>query len=287
MSRAKEQGRNNSRFYVPEMNERASRRLQIEASLRGALERKEFLMQYQPKVDLVTGAISGLEALLRWQEPERGLISPAEFVSILEDTGSIFPVGEWGLRTACEQVKAWQAQGLKPRAVSVNVSARQFQGGNLDALIARILQEVGIDPALLQLELTESLLMKDAQEAVRTLTSLKSSGVRLSVDDFGTGYSSLAYLKRFPIDELKIDGAFIREVTTHPSDTAIARAIIKLGHSLKFRVVAEGVETEAQVRFLQSNGCDEMQGYYFARPLSVEDCTRALVEDRRLKISPG
>jgi diguanylate cyclase (GGDEF)-like protein/PAS domain S-box-containing protein len=283
MYRAKEQGRNNYQFYLPEMN-KASQRLQLDARLRGALERNEFLLHYQPKADLATGSISGFEALLRWQDPQQGLVSPAQFIPILEDTGLIIPVGEWVLQTVCEQIKAWQRKGIKLRPVSVNVSARQFQQKDLDAVISRIIQGAGIDPALIELELTESLLMKDAEETVRVLTSLKASGVTLSVDDFGTGYSSLAYLKRFPLDELKIDGSFVRDATSESEDAQIIVAIINLAHNLKLKVVAEGVETEAQLRFLRSRGCDEMQGYYFARPQSLEDCTRILIEDLRLQL---
>jgi EAL domain-containing protein (putative c-di-GMP-specific phosphodiesterase class I) len=282
MYRAKEQGRNTFQFYVQDMDPRPSQRLQMESSLRGALDRGEFLLHYQPKADLVTGAISGFEALLRWQHPERGLIPPIEFIPVLEDTGAIISVGEWVLRSVCEQIKSWQAAGITPRPVSVNVSARQFQRRDLDAVLARVIEETGVDPAFLQLELTESLLMKDAAEAARTLTGLKALGIRISVDDFGTGYSSLAYLKRFPLDELKIDRAFIRDIVTDPNDAAIALSIISLAHSLKLKVVAEGVETEEQLGFLRAHGCDEMQGYYFARPMHIADSTQALVADRRL-----
>jgi EAL domain-containing protein (putative c-di-GMP-specific phosphodiesterase class I) len=282
MYQAKEQGRNNFQFYLDDMDQRPSQRLQMESSLRGALERGEFLLHYQAKADLVTGAISGFEALLRWQHPERGLVPPIEFIPILEDTGAIIPVGEWVLRSVCEQIKAWQAAGITPRPVSVNVSARQFQRRDLDAVLARIIEEAGIDPAYLQLELTESLLMKDAAETARTLTRLKALGIRLAVDDFGTGYSSLAYLKRFPLDELKIDRAFIRDIVTDPSDAAIALSVISLAHSLRLKVVAEGVETEEQLGFLRTHGCDEMQGFYFSRPAQVADSTQALVEDRHL-----
>ena len=283
MYRAKDQGRNNYQFYLPQMNERMGQRIQLETSLRSALEREEFRLQYQPKAELVRGAISGFEALLRWQHPERGLVSPADFVPILEDTGLIVPVGEWVLRTVCGQIKAWQAQGITPPPIAINLSARQFQQRTLSAFIARI-REAGIDPSLIGLELTESLLMKDAQETVRMLASLKASGVRLSVDDFGTGYSSLAYLKRFPLDELKVDRIFVSDVTTDPDGAEITLAIISLARSLKLKVVAEGVETEGQLRFLCAHGCDEMQGYYFSHPMTAADCTQALIEGRRLQI---
>jgi diguanylate cyclase (GGDEF)-like protein/PAS domain S-box-containing protein len=281
MYRAKEQGRDGYQFYLPQMNERLTQRLQIEAQLRGALDRGEFLLHYQPKVSLATGAITGFEALLRWQRGER-LVSPAEFIAVLEETGLIVPVGEWALRSVCEQLKRWEQEGLAVRPVAVNLSARQFQRKGLAAVVGQVLRENRVEPELLELELTETLLMSDAEEAAETLRQLKSLGVRLAVDDFGTGYSSLAYLKRFPINALKIDRAFIRDAVTDPDDAAIALTIISLAHSLKLKVVAEGVETEGQLNFLRSHGCDEMQGYYFARPLTVEDCTQALVEDRRL-----
>jgi diguanylate cyclase (GGDEF)-like protein/PAS domain S-box-containing protein len=281
MYRAKEQGRNGYQFYLPQMNERLTQRLQLEAQLRGALDRKEFLLHYQPKVSLATGAITGFEALLRWQHGER-LVPPAEFIAVLEETSLIVPVGEWVLRSVCEQLRRWEQAGIAVRPVAVNLSARQFQRKGLATVVGQVLRENKIDPDLLELELTETLLMSEAEEAVETLLQLKSLGVQLAVDDFGTGYSSLAYLKRFPLNALKIDRAFIRNAVTDPDDAAIALTIINLAHSLKLKVVAEGVETEGQLNFLRSHGCDEMQGYYFARPLKVEDCTQALVEDRRL-----
>lgn len=284
MYRAKEQGRNNYQFYLPQMNERLVQRQQLETSLRGALERHEFILYYQPKVELGAGVVSGFEALLRWRHPQRGIVSPVEFIPVLEDTGLIVPVGEWVLRTVCAQLKDWLAQGLAPTSVAINLSARQFQKNHLDAFIACIV-ESGIDPALIKLELTESLLMKEVAETVQSLATLKASGVSLSMDDFGTGYSSLAYLKRFPLDELKIDRAFISDVATNPEDAEITLTIIRLAHSLSLKVVAEGVETEAQLNFLRAHGCDEIQGYYFAKPLSVEDCTRILWEGRRLQMA--
>jgi EAL domain-containing protein (putative c-di-GMP-specific phosphodiesterase class I) len=251
MYRAKEQGRNGYQFYLPEMNERLMERLQLEAKLRGALDRGEFRLHYQPKVSLETGAISGFEALLRWQHGER-LVSPADFIPILEDTGLIVPVGEWVLRGVCEQIRQWQEHGIAARPVAVNLSTRQFQHKNLVLMVAQMLHE------------------------------LKGLGVRLSIDDFGTGYSSLAYLKRFPLDTLKIDRAFIRDIVTDPDDATLTLTIINLAHSMRLKVVAEGVETGAQLDFLGRNGCDEMQGYYFARPMPAEECLRALIEDRRL-----
>ncbi|MGI9024827.1 MAG: sensor domain-containing protein, partial [Burkholderiaceae bacterium] len=283
MYRAKESGRNSYQYYLAQMNRRAIERLKIETQLRGALQRNEFLLHYQPKVNLGTGEISGFEALLRWQHPERGLVAPADFISILEDTGLIIPVGEWVLTTVCEQLVRWRHQGLSLRPVAVNLSARQFNQKHLDATIGDIIRASGVEPDLLEFELTESMLMSDSEAAVRTLKNIKSLGVRLSVDDFGTGYSSLAYLKRFPLDSLKIDRAFIRDVTTDADDATIAAAIINLAHSLKMNVVAEGVETEAQLNFLRKHACDEMQGYYFARPMPAAECTRALQEGWRMK----
>jgi diguanylate cyclase (GGDEF)-like protein/PAS domain S-box-containing protein len=282
MYRAKERGRNTFQFYLPEMNQRSAERLALETQLRGALERHEFLLHYQPKANIVTGAISGFEALLRWQHPQRGLVQPEQFISILEDTGMIVPVGEWVLRTVCNQLNSWKSAGIEARPVAVNLSARQFQQRDLDSVIAVILDETKVDADLLELELTESMLMKDPEEAVATLEALRAYGVALAVDDFGTGYSSLSYLQRFPLDALKIDRAFIRDISTKPDDASIAVAIITLAHSLKLKVIAEGVETEAQLNFLRAHGCDEMQGYYFSPALSVEGCTQALMEGRCL-----
>lgn len=283
MFRAKDQGRNNYQFYTATMNERALEKLQLENGLRRALERNEFLLHYQPKADLTSGSISGFEALLRWQHPERGLVSPMEFIPVLEDTGLIVPVGEWVLKTVCEQISSWKEQGIRPVPVSVNVSARQFREENLDAFI-RCVDQTSVDPSLIKLELTESLLMKDVEATARILADLKAFGMQLSVDDFGTGYSSLAYLKRFPLDELKIDRAFIRDVTDNSDDAEITLAIINLAHSLKLSVVAEGVETKAQLDFLHMHGCDEIQGFYFARPMLAEECAHALRQDHRVSL---
>jgi predicted signal transduction protein with EAL and GGDEF domain/CheY-like chemotaxis protein len=282
MYRAKEQGRNCYQFYLPQMNDRLMERLQLEGRLRGALDRREFVLHFQPKVRLDTGVISGFEALLRWKQDGK-LVPPAEFIPILEETGLIVPVGEWVLRTVCEQLKEWKERGIAPRPIAVNLSTRQFQHKYLVIMVQQILRETDVSPDLLELELTESLLMSDAEEAVQMLRELKDLGVRLSVDDFGTGYSSLAYLKRFPLDTLKIDRAFIREVVSNPDDATLTIAIINLSHSMRLKVVAEGVETQGQLNFLRLHGCDEMQGYFFARPLEAEASTQALVEDRRLQ----
>ena len=282
MYRAKDLGRNTYQFFTQEMNDRAIKRMQMEASMRQALERSEFLLHYQPKVDLASGAICGIEALLRWAHPEKGLVSPAEFIPVLEETGLIIPVGEWVTREACRQIGAWQQAGLKVPPVAVNLSARQFQQKNLEVSVRDILGEVGVDPSLLQFEITESLLMNDPEGAERTLRSLKRAGVQLSIDDFGTGYSSLAYLKRFPLDALKIDRAFIRDIVADPDDAAITLAVISLAHSLRLKVVAEGVETEAQLNLLTLHSCDEMQGYYFSRPVAAAEVEAMVRQGRRL-----
>jgi diguanylate cyclase (GGDEF)-like protein len=276
MYRAKEDGRNNFHYYEPQMHAVATRRLQLEMALRGALGRGEFMLHYQPRIDAATREVSGFEALLRWNHPEYGLLPPAEFIPILEETDLIVEVGQWVLESACSQIRAWEERGLKVRPVAVNLSARQFRGKDLDAVVARALMDSGISPALLELELTESLLMRDPEQAVRTLQSLESYGVRLAVDDFGTGYSSLAYLSRFPIDSLKIDRAFVRHAGSNPEDRAIIQTIIQLAHSLGLTVIAEGVETESQMETLKAQGCDEIQGFLFSKPLPAHEVEKYL-----------
>lgn len=283
MYRAKEQGRNNYQYFTRDMNERAIQRMQMEAALRRAFEREEFRLFYQPKVELVTGKICGFEALLRWQHPDKGMVLPGDFIPVLEETGLIVQAGEWVLRTTCAQIKAWQKTALKVPPISVNLSARQFEQKNLKGIVREILRDTKVDPSLIEFEITESLLMNDPAGAARTLHELKESGVRLSMDDFGTGYSSLGYLKRFPIDTLKIDRTFVRDITTDADDATLTRAIIKLAQNLRLKVIAEGVETEDQLAFLRTNGCDEMQGYLFARPAGAEECELMLREGRKLK----
>jgi diguanylate cyclase (GGDEF)-like protein/PAS domain S-box-containing protein len=282
MYRAKEQGRNTYQYFTREMNERALTRVHLEAALRRAIEHKEFLLHYQPKVDLKTRVICGFEALLRWQHREKGLVLPGEFVSILEEAGLIVQVGEWVLQEVCSQIRSWQREGLPIKPITVNLSARQFQQKDFEATVRHVLREAQVDPALVEFELTESLLMSDPEGTARTLRGLKDSGVKISVDDFGTGYSSLAYLKRFPIDALKIDRSFVRDITTDPEDAMITLAIIGLAHNLKLKVVAEGVETQEQLELLASNGCDEIQGYRFSVPTTPEACAQMLRENRRL-----
>lgn len=276
--RAKEQGGNNHQFYAAEMNVKALRRLSLEAGLRRGLEREEFTIYYQPQVDLATHAVTGMEALVRWRHPELGLVSPAEFVPLAEDTGLIVLIDEWVLRTACAQNNAWQRAGLPALRVSTNLSARTFRQPGLPEMVSRALRETGLDPDLLDLELTESSVMSSAEDAIETLRALRALGVHVSIDDFGTGYSSLNYLKRFPADCLKIDQSFVRDAAGDPNDAAIVRAVVTLARSLNLKVIAEGVETGEQLRFLRLLGCDEAQGYLFSRPLPAEELGRKLAE---------
>ena len=271
MYSAKKQGRNNIKFYTKAMNQATLERLRIETALRNALERGQFVLHYQPQLDLATGRIVGVEALLRWRHPELGMVAPSRFIALAEDTGLIVPIGAWVMRTACAQMQAWHAAGLGPLRLAVNLSARQFNEPNLVASIAAVLAETGLAPASLELELTESLFMHDVALAVSQLHDMKALGVQLSIDDFGTGYSSFAYLRTFPIDVLKIDRSFVGDVASDADDAAIVVSIIALAHNLKLRVVAEGVETAEQLDYLRRHGCDEAQGYYFSHPLPAQD----------------
>jgi diguanylate cyclase (GGDEF)-like protein len=267
MYRAKQSGRNAYHFFTAEITQRTRVRAQVALELRRALERDEFALVYQPKIDLVSGRACGAEALLRWHHPERGEIGPAEFVPVLEETGLIVPVGEWVVRRACEDLKAWQAAGLSVLPVAVNLSARQFRELNLDRRIRSLVRAAGVDAALIELEITESQLMQDPDHAIRVMNALRDSGIRIAIDDFGTGYSSLAYLTRFPVAALKIDRSFVADALSDAADAAIVRTIIDMAHTLSFTVVAEGVETEGQVAFLRQFGCDQGQGFLFARPM--------------------
>jgi diguanylate cyclase (GGDEF)-like protein len=278
---AREQGGDNYQFYTADMNAKAMKRLTLENSLRRALERDEFEVYYQPVLDFNTKKIVGMEALLRWHRPEFGLVQPAEFIPLAEDTGMILPIGEWVLRTACAQSKAWQVAGFAPLSLAVNLSARQFQQQNLVEVVLQILQETGLDAPNLELELTESSIMKNAESAVRTLGELKAMGVKIAIDDFGTGYSSLGYLKRLPIDTLKIDRSFVCDVTTDPDDAALVMAIITLAHNLRLKVVAEGVDSEIQLSFLHLLRCDEWQGYLFSKPLPVKPFQELLSQGQK------
>ncbi|WP_426210394.1 bifunctional diguanylate cyclase/phosphodiesterase [Massilia sp. TWP1-3-3] len=270
MYRAKKLGRNNFQFYTPAMNEEAMERVRIESALRNALERNEFVLHYQPQVNLASGQIVGMEALIRWQHPELGVVAPSRFISVAEETGLIVPIGAWVMRTACRQNKQWQDAGLGALRVAVNLSARQFAAPDLLADITGVLEQTGLAAACLEIELTESLFMSDVTTAVEVLHGMKSLGVNLSIDDFGTGYSSLSYLSRFPIDVLKIDRSFVSDIASDASDAAIVASIIALAHNLKLSVIAEGVETAEQLDYLRRHGCDEMQGYYFSRPLAAD-----------------
>ncbi len=270
MQLAKEQGGNGYQFFTPSMHTLGLKRLLLESNLRRALERKEFVLHYQPQVEVATGKTIAVEALIRWQNPERGLVAPGEFIPLAEDTGLIVPIGEWVLRTTCSQCKSWQDLGFPWARVSINLSARQFQQPNLVQLIADALAGSKLDPNCLELELTENVVMKNPEQAAATLRRLKEIGVRISLDDFGTGYSSLSYLKNLPIDGLKIDRSFVRDLTSDPNDAAIIMAVITLAHSLKLKVIAEGVENEEQLSFLRLLRCDAVQGYFYSRPMPAE-----------------
>ncbi len=279
MYRAKEVGRNNFQFFTSEMNQQAMERLTLENGLRQALERKELFLVYQPQMEIGTGRISGCEALLRWQHPELGLVPPDRFIRIAENSGLIIPIGQWVLETACSQVQQWLKTGIPQRPVAVNVSAVQFRYEGFCDLVRRVLRNTGLSAQYLELELTESVLLSNEDVTQSVLRDLKSMGVGLAIDDFGTGYSSLGYLKRLPVTKLKIARPFVRDVATDPDDAAIAVAIINVAKSLNLKVIAEGVEEEAQMSFLRAHGCDEIQGYYFSRPLRPEDFERRLREE--------
>jgi len=276
MYHAKESGRNNFQFFKPEMNLQAVERQSLEGCLRHAVERGEFLLHYQPKINLFTGQITGAEALIRWQHPDRGLISPAQFVPIAEDCGLILPIGRWVLREACKQAREWEDAGLPFKRVSVNVSATEFRAKTFLEGVSTTLRETTLQARHLDLELTEGVLMQNAKSTASVLQELKRMGVHLAVDDFGTGYSSLSYLRQFPIDVLKIDQSFVRQISDDPNDSAIVRAIIDMGKNLKQRVIAEGIETQAQLALLQSWHCAEGQGYLFSHPVPAAQFARLL-----------
>ena len=272
MYRAKETGKNNYQFYTAEMNAAMQERMEIENGLRRAIQEKQFSLHYQPQIRLGTGEIIGVEALLRWNNSEHGMIPPAKFIPVAEESGLIVPIGEWVLKTACQQIRSWREEGLVDIKIAVNLSPRQFHQPNLVEMIQCVLEETGLDSCsgALELELTESMVMRDVEQSVVTLKKFHQLGIHISIDDFGTGYSSLSYLKRFPIQTLKIDQSFVRDITTDPEDAAIAAAIINLGHSLRLNVIAEGVETAEQLDLLKHMGCDEAQGYYLSKPLPVD-----------------
>jgi diguanylate cyclase (GGDEF)-like protein len=282
MYRSKEQGGSRYQYYEHDINSESMERLKMETSLRRALERKEFVLHYQPKVSLVTGKLSGFEALLRWCPSDSEMVSPAKFIPILEDTGLIVPIGEWVLRTACQQVKEWQAFLPEGSKMAVNLSARQFKDENLSKLVADILDETDLDAEHLELEITESMVMEDTDHTLKILQQLNDMGVHLSIDDFGTGYSSLAYLKRMPIGTLKIDRSFVKDITTDSNDAAVVQTIIAMAHTMQLRVIAEGSETAEQIHFLREQQCDETQGFYFSRPLPAVEIRTMLEHGQEL-----
>ncbi|MES2077334.1 MAG: EAL domain-containing protein [Pseudomonadota bacterium] len=286
MARAKQAGRDGYRFFTAGMNVQVLARLDLEMALRRALDNDELLLYYQPKVNLLTGRVAGAEALLRWQRPGYGMVFPAEFVPVLEDTGLIVRVGAWIIDTACRQIAAWARSPVGPVHVAVNVSSRQFVEGDLEREVREALDKHKVPAELLELELTETALMSNAERTIVVLGNLKALGIKVAIDDFGTGYSSLAYLQRFPIDKLKIDIAFVRDITTNPNDAAIALAIISMAHSLKLRVIAEGVETRPQLEYLRRNRCDEIQGYYFSRPLPAGEMGQLVEAGKCLPAGP-
>jgi len=268
--RARQRGGDTCQFYTTDMHEIAFKRLSLENNLRCALERDEFILYYQPKVNVQSGKFSGMEALVRWQHPKLGIVSPNEFIPIAEDTGLITPLGEWVLRTACRQNVLWQRAGLPALCVSVNISLRQFQQTNLVEIVNQILVESGLKPEYLELELTESSIMKDADQAIETLHRLKRLGIKISLDDFGSGYSSLSYLKTLPIDVLKIDREFVRNITTDFKDVAIVKTIVTLARNLELKTIVEGVETGEQSAAVSGLGCDDLQGYFFSKPIPAD-----------------
>jgi EAL domain-containing protein (putative c-di-GMP-specific phosphodiesterase class I) len=271
MYRAKETGRNNYQFATGAAVEGSVARLALERSLHHAFDRQEFVIHYQPMIEVDTHRVVGAEALIRWKHPELGLLGPDDFIPVAEECGLIFPIGEWVLRTACGQMKRWHGAGHKELHVAVNLSARQFQQHDLIAMVERILEDTGLAPSALDIEITESTAMHNAEMSLGIMTRLKQMGVRLSIDDFGTGYSSLSYLKKFPIDTVKIDQNFVRDLTHSPNDGAIISAVISMARALKLRVVAEGVETEEQLAFLRRQHCETIQGFLYSRPLPAED----------------
>jgi diguanylate cyclase (GGDEF)-like protein/PAS domain S-box-containing protein len=279
MYQAKEEGKNNFQFHSPDMDKHSFERLTLESNLRNALERNEFELYYQAKKDLRSGRVTGMEALIRWMHPEMGMISPIQFIPLAEETGLIVPIGKWVLETACRQNCSWQQSGTASLCIAVNLSPRQFADENLVTDVAAILERTGMAPDLLELEITESMIMHNVEKAVVILSRLKGMGIRLAIDDFGTGYSSLSNLKRFPIDTIKVDRSFIRDLPQDPEDMAITKAIIAMGQSLSLTVTAEGVETQAQIDFLRAHACDEFQGFYFSKPVPADAFRELLLQE--------
>jgi EAL domain-containing protein (putative c-di-GMP-specific phosphodiesterase class I) len=278
MYRAKQKGRNNYQLYTSAIGTKAQERLVLENNLYKALERQEFQLYYQPQIDLKSGEIVGMEALIRWHSQESGFISPSQFIPIAEEMGLISPIGEWVLWTACAQNRTWQSLGFPPVRMAVNLSARQFQQKNLVSTIAQVLESTKLEPRYLELEITESIAMQDISLTISVLRTLRSMGIQIAMDDFGTGYSSLSSLKSFPLDKLKIDQSFVRELVTDSFDAAIITALVALGHGLKLEVIAEGVETQEQLAFLRAAKCDGVQGYFLSRPLPAEVATNLFIK---------
>ncbi|MCF8032485.1 MAG: EAL domain-containing protein [Desulfarculaceae bacterium] len=283
MYRAKGAGRNNYKLFTPELNDKVQRRMALEGALRSAIDNQEFLVHYQPKVELDQGRVVGVEALVRWQRPELGLISPGEFIPLAEDTGQIVPIGQWVLEQACRQTKAWHDRGNDGLAVSVNLSPRQFQQKDLVPMVAETLGRTGLDPTCLELEVTESMVMDSVDEAIVTLEELHRLGVQLSMDDFGKGYSNLYYLKRFPMNTLKIDRSFVQDVAVDSDDASIVDTIINMSRGLRLKVIAEGVENREQLSFLRERRCDQIQGFLFSRPLPDDELFNLLASGLRLQ----
>jgi EAL domain-containing protein (putative c-di-GMP-specific phosphodiesterase class I) len=278
---AKGQGKNNFKFYKGFMNELARKHLIMENDLRQAVKGREMMVYYQPRIDVRTGAVVSMEALARWNKPGDGIISPDEFIPVAEDTGLIVDIGAWVLETACGQNKTWQSSGLPPLTISVNMSVKQFQHEKFLATISNAIKNTSLDPRYLELEITENILLQDAEKTIKMLNELKDMGIRLAMDDFGTGYSSFNYLIRFPLDIIKIDMSFIKNITEQAEHAAVVEAIISMSHSLNLKVVAEGVETQQQLDLLREFGCDEIQGYYYSRPLPSKEFTELLEKSMR------
>jgi diguanylate cyclase len=280
MYHAKENGRSNFKFFSQSMNELSLKKMALENDLHKALTKEEFYVYYQPKINCVTEAVIGAEALIRWNHPSKGLVLPGEFIQVAEETGLIIPIGKWVLKTVCSQIKTWQQSGISPVPVAVNLSTVQIRQNDLVQNISEILSETGIDPSYLQLEITESMIMHNEDEADVFLHELRTLGCKISIDDFGTGYSSLSRLKRFSLDALKVDRSFIKDLATSRDDQAITRAIIAMAHSLELRVIAEGVETQEQCHFLKSLDCDEIQGFLFGHPMAKDDFAMILMQQQ-------
>lgn len=287
MYQAKDAGRNNCKFFTPEMNERIVKRLDLEKRLKRAVANEEFLPYYQPQIDIRTGEVTGVEVLLRWRDPDKGLVPPGEFITLAEETGLIVPIGQWVMLRACQQNLLWQKKGLKRVLIAINFSMRQFREKDFFRAVAGTLEETGLDPKYLEIELTESILMDDVEHVIKTLHEFKALGARLAIDDFGTGYSSLEYLRKMPIDMLKIDQSFVRDITTNESDAAIAEMIVNIGHTLNIEVIAEGVETKDQLELLKKMGCDKVQGFLIARPMPAAEVEAFLVKGQSFLKDPG